>query len=78
MLINSTVGYLPVVRVLNSTQVDMAATFADKMCGDGTKLIYYLSPGQVLSREFTVKDTHSVSGDLVVTYTAVSCGARAK
>lgn len=42
--------------------------YADRSCGDGTKLIYYFSPGQILSRPFTSKDTHSPKDDLLVAY----------
>ncbi|CBJ32055.1 conserved unknown protein [Ectocarpus siliculosus] len=66
------VGQRAGVHVWNSSHVDFAALKADKACGNGTKLIYYMSPGQVLSREFTSKDTHSSRGDLVVSYTKVN------
>lgn len=42
------------------------ALIADEICGKGTRLIYYMEAGQVLSRTFTEKDTHTVLGDLVV------------
>ncbi|CAM9769234.1 unnamed protein product [Ectocarpus sp. 6 AP-2014] len=68
---NRTVGQRTGVHVWNSSYVDFAALQADRACGNGTKLIYYMSPGQVLSREFTSKDTHSARGDLLVSYTEV-------
>ncbi|CBJ32752.1 hypothetical protein Esi_0364_0009 [Ectocarpus siliculosus] len=69
---NRTVGQRTGVHVWNSSYVDFAALHADRACGNGTKLIYYMSPGQVLSREFTSKDTHSARGDLLVSYTEVN------
>lgn len=45
-----------------------ASLFADRFCGEGTKLIYYVEAGTVLSRKFTSKDTHSPRGDLLVVY----------
>eukprot|EP00752_Nemacystus_decipiens_P010095 g8996.t1 len=66
---NRTVGQHPAVHVWNSSYADFAALRADVGCGNGTKLIYYMSPGQMLSREFTNKDTHSPRGDLIVSYT---------
>lgn len=45
---------------------------ADRACGPGTRLIYYMSIGQVLSRAFTDKDTHTPGGDLLVTHTDIS------
>lgn len=45
---------------------------ADRACGPGTRLIYYMSIGQVLSRAFTYKDTHTPGGDLLVTHTDIS------
>ena len=44
---------------------------ADRHCGPGTKLILYMNTGEMLSRTFTSKDTHSVRGDLLVAYTEV-------
>ena len=63
---NRTVGQHASVHVWNSSFVDFAALWADVGCGNGTKLIYYMSAGEVLSREFTSKDTHSPRGDLIV------------
>lgn len=46
-----------------------ASLNADVHCGEGTKLIYYLGPGEVISRTFTRKDTHSTKDDLLVPFT---------
>lgn len=58
--------------MFNSSHVDVAALAADQMCGEGTRLIYYISPGQLVTRTFTPKDTHSLSGKLIVIYSGVS------
>lgn len=55
--------------VVNSTAGGHASLLADRYCGDGTQLIYYLNPGEVLSRTFTSKDTHGTNGDLLVPFT---------
>ncbi|CAM9111525.1 unnamed protein product [Hapterophycus canaliculatus] len=65
---NRTVGHLPGVSIANSSMAEHAALHADKICGEGTRLIYYMSPGVILSREFTSKDTHTPRGDLVVAF----------
>lgn len=46
-----------------------ASVLADVFCGEGTELIYYLGPGEVISRAFTRKDTHSTRGELLVPFT---------
>lgn len=56
------------MSVVNASYVQYAALTADLACGEDTRIIYYLSPGQVLSRPFSGKDTHSPKGDLLVTY----------
>lgn len=50
----------------------LAPLLADRHCGEGTRLIYYMNLGELLSRKFTSKDTHSVSGDLLVAYAEIS------
>lgn len=67
----STLGDYGGVRVVESTNVVGSALLADKYCGEGTELIYYLSAGQLLSRTFTFKDTHSPRGELLVVYAEV-------
>lgn len=42
------------------------------MCGENTKLIFYMSPGQTITRTFTAKDTHSPLKELLVTYAEVA------
>lgn len=42
---------------------------ADQFCGEGTKLIFYMEPGEVLSRTLTSKDTHGTNGKLLVPFT---------
>lgn len=59
---------MPQVQVVNSSHIDLSAMFADRACGNGTKLIYYLSPGQILSRPFSPKDTHNPKGELIVAH----------
>lgn len=49
----------------------VSSLLADRFCGNETELIYYLSPGEILSRTFTFKDTHSPKGDLLVVYAEV-------
>eukprot|EP00903_Cladosiphon_okamuranus_P005533 g5510.t1 len=67
---NRTLGAYPDVVVVNGTTVGgHASLLADVYCGEGTKLIYYLGPGEVISRTFTSKDTHSTRGDLLVPFT---------
>ncbi|CAM9729877.1 unnamed protein product [Scytosiphon promiscuus] len=67
---NRTVGAYPEVEVVNATTAGgHASLLADVFCGDGTKLIYYLGPGEVISRTFTKKDTHGTRGDLLVPFT---------
>lgn len=55
---------------------------ADKACGADTRLILYMDVGEVLSRSFTAKDTHTPQGDLIVAFTNtegshVECNRRA-
>lgn len=66
--LNRSIGGNPAVTIFNTSRVDLAALAADQLCGDSTQLIYYMAPGQVLSRTFTAKDTHSAKGDLLVGY----------
>lgn len=54
---------------MNHTRVDLASLAADEYCGTQTKLIHYMDPGEVLSRPFTARDTHSPEGKLLVMYT---------
>ena len=54
------------VSIVNNTRVNYASLAADEACGNETRLIYYMGPGEVLSRPFTAKDTHSPKGDLIV------------
>lgn len=54
--------------IRNSTNPGISPLFADRFCGDGAKLIYYMNPGELISRPIMPKDTHSVSGDLLVVY----------
>ncbi|CAM9766040.1 unnamed protein product [Scytosiphon promiscuus] len=68
---NRTLGRLPDVSIANSSKVEYAALHADDVCGQGTRLIYFMSAGDVLSRTFTSKDTHTPRGDLVVHFTDV-------
>ncbi|CAM9163653.1 unnamed protein product, partial [Ectocarpus sp. 8 AP-2014] len=62
-------GQLREVTIGNSTNVEYGALNADRICGKGTRLIYYMDAGEVLSRTFTKKDTHTIQGDLIVSYT---------
>lgn len=71
LFLDRTLGHLPGVRVSNSTEVSISALVADRLCGEGTRLIYYMSPGQILVGTFTSKDTHTLKGELVVPYTRV-------
>lgn len=61
-----TLGYLPDVTIGNASSVEHGALIADQICGNGTRLIYYMNVGEVLSRTFTRKDTHGILGDLIV------------
>ncbi|CAM9423519.1 unnamed protein product, partial [Hapterophycus canaliculatus] len=65
---NRTIGHLPGVSIANTSVAEHAALHADEVCGEGTRLIYYMSPGVILSREFTSKDTHTPRGELVVAF----------
>eukprot|EP00903_Cladosiphon_okamuranus_P015305 g14139.t1 len=56
---NRTLGKYSMVNVVNSSHVEHAALNADKACGPGTRLIFYMGIGEVLSRPFTEKDTHT-------------------
>lgn len=51
--------------------MNLAPLLADRYCGEGTELILYMNPGELLSRKFTSKDTHSAAGDLLVMYAEV-------
>ncbi|CAM9442866.1 unnamed protein product [Ectocarpus sp. 4 AP-2014] len=62
-------GQLPGVKIGNSSNVEYGALNADRICGNGTRMIYYMDAGEVLSRTFTKKDTHTIQGDLIVSYT---------
>lgn len=66
--LDRSMGRNPAVTIFNTSRVDLAALAADQFCGGSTQLIYYMAPGQVLSRTFTAKDTHSAKGDLLVAY----------
>ena len=57
------------MNVINSSHVEHAALIADKACGAGTRLILYMDVGEILSRSFTAKDTHTPQGDLIVAFT---------
>ena len=61
----------PLVSIVNHTRVDYASLAADQACGKDIRLIYYMNPGDMLSRPFTADDTHSFQGDLLVKYTYV-------
>lgn len=63
-----TVGEFPGVVVVNSTAGGHASLLADVHCGNGTKLILYMNPGEVLYRTITSKDTHGTNGKLLVPY----------
>lgn len=56
------------MAVVETSVPRMSAVMADAYCGEGTKLVYYMKPGTLLSRSFTSKDTHSPRGDLLVVY----------
>lgn len=62
------------MSVINASRVEHSAVHADKACGPGTRLIYYMEVGEVLSRPFTPKDTHSPRGDLIVSFTDAESG----
>lgn len=64
----SAFGDLPGVRIVETSHVSVSSLLADQFCGAGTKLIYYLNPGELLSRPIVYKDTHSPRGDLLVVY----------
>lgn len=64
----SAVGIYPGVSVYYTPVARTSSLFADKFCGPGTSLIFYIQPGSVLSRPFTAKDTHSPRGELLVVY----------
>lgn len=51
-----------------SSNAKLSALVADKHCGTGSELIYYMEAGSLLSRSFTSKDTHSPRGELLVAY----------
>lgn len=56
------------MEVSTSGNAKHSALLADKHCGDGSELIYYMKAGSLLSRSFTSKDTHSPRGELLVAY----------
>ena len=58
------------MSVAEASSVQYASLYADQMCGDGTRYIYYMSLGEVLGRTFTPHDTHTARGELVVAYTS--------
>lgn len=65
-------GNLPGVVVSEAiSPITLAPLLADRHCGKGTKLVFYMNPGELLSRKFTSKDTHSTAGDLLVVYAEV-------
>ncbi|CBN75425.1 expressed unknown protein [Ectocarpus siliculosus] len=65
-------GNLPGVVVSEAiSPITLAPLLADRHCGKGTKLVFYMNPGELLSRKFTSKDTHSAAGDLLVVYAEV-------
>ena len=64
-------GRKAAISVVNDTRVAYASLAADEACGKETRLIYYMRPGEVLSRPFTPKDTHSPKGNLLVTHSDV-------
>ncbi|CAB1101450.1 unnamed protein product [Ectocarpus sp. CCAP 1310/34] len=67
---NRTLGGYPDVEIVNATTTGgHASLLADVHCGEGTKLILYLGPGDVVSRPFSKKDTHGTCGQLLVPYT---------
>lgn len=67
-----TLGRYPGVRISEAVSpITLAALVADRHCGEDTKLIFYMNPGELLSRRFTSKDTHSAAGDLLVMYAEV-------
>lgn len=77
-----TLGQHSSVNIVNSSHVEHAALMADKACGADTRLILYMDVGEVLSRSFTAKDTHTPQGDLIVAFTNaegshVECNRRA-
>lgn len=65
---NSILGDTPGVAVVETINPSLSALFADEFCGNDVKLIYYLTPGTLVSRTFTSKDTHSPRGSLLVVY----------
>lgn len=68
-----TLGHIPGVRVSEAVSpITLSPVLADRHCGEGTKLILYMNPGELLSRTFTSKDTHSARGELLVVYADVS------
>lgn len=67
----STFAQTPGVSIATFPRVQFAALQADEACGSETQFILYMTPGELLSRTFTPKDTHSPTGDLLVMYTDV-------
>jgi len=58
------------VKLASTARVEHSALIADRVCGPGTRLIYYMEIGEVVSRTFTPKDTHTPLGDLIVSVTS--------
>ncbi|CAB1105679.1 unnamed protein product [Ectocarpus sp. CCAP 1310/34] len=50
------------------SSVEYGPLMADQLCGNGTRLIYYMEVGQVLSRTFTLKDTHTARQELIMSF----------
>ncbi|CAB1118503.1 unnamed protein product [Ectocarpus sp. CCAP 1310/34] len=61
-------GHLQHVSIGNSSSVEYGSLMADQLCGNGTRLIYYMEVGQVLSRTFTLKGTHTARQELIVSF----------
>lgn len=59
---------MPWVSVSVTRDPSLSALVADQHCGADADLIYYLTPGTLVSRTFSSKDTHSPRGDLLVVY----------
>ena len=61
-------GSHPGVELSLTPSVRSSSLFADRHCGAGTRIVYYIQPGSILSRTFSSKDTHTPRGDLFVSY----------
>lgn len=64
------------VSDINTTRAAFASLAADKACGTQARLIYYMDPGEVLSRPFTARDTYSRKGELLVRLTDAKLAGR--